>query len=196
MSLYLGIRPSNTPYNVAQFKKSFECCNYITAAQAPETVRALCMQRHPAMSTLQFGPAGCRQGRGKLRPPIERIGPLAGFGLDKLPDDRDPLGFAEACHGCPLRLDPEPGAVLLLCGDSQVGDGFPHTNCIPPFTVCMKYEVHMPRDASFQRSPQSRSILRSAAPGAWPSYCKRYTRITRCGTGSTFNARGHLEREG
>jgi hypothetical protein len=96
MSLYLGIRPSNTPYNVAQFKKSFECCNYITAAQAPETVRALCMQRHPAMSTLQFGPAGCRQGRGKLRPPIERIGPLAGFGLDKLPDDRDPLGFAEA----------------------------------------------------------------------------------------------------
>ncbi len=31
-----------------------------------------------------------------MRPTIERIGPLAGFGLDKLPDDRDPLGFAIA----------------------------------------------------------------------------------------------------
>jgi hypothetical protein len=44
-----------------------------------------------------------------------------------------------------------------------IGDCIAHTNCIPPFTVCMKYEVHMPRDASFQRSPQSRSVAISRA---------------------------------
>jgi hypothetical protein len=37
-----------------------------------------------------------------------------------------------------LRLDPQPRAVLLLRGDTKICDCFPHTNCIPPFAVCMK----------------------------------------------------------
>jgi hypothetical protein len=37
-----------------------------------------------------------------------------------------------------LRLDPQPGAVLLLRGDSQICDCPPHTNCIPPFAVCIR----------------------------------------------------------
>src|SRR3979411_50413 len=88
-----------------------------------------------------FDVAGCRQGRGKLGPPLEGIESLAGFGLHKLPNDRDPLGFAEACHGCPLRLDPEPGTMLPLRGYPKIGDCIAHTNCIPPFAVCMKSEV-------------------------------------------------------
>jgi hypothetical protein len=84
-----------------------------------------------------FGGARGRQRRGKLWPPIERVGPLAGFGLDELTDDRNPLDLREATDGRSLRLDPEPGAVLLLRGDSQIGDRLPHTNCIPPFAVCM-----------------------------------------------------------
>jgi hypothetical protein len=61
-------------------------------------------------------------------PPIERVGPLAGFGLDELADNRNPLDLREATDGRSLRLDPEPGAVLLLRGDSQIGDRLPHTN--------------------------------------------------------------------
>jgi hypothetical protein len=29
----------------------------------------------------------------------------------------------------------------LLSRDTKIGDSFPHTNCIPPFAVCMKSEV-------------------------------------------------------
>jgi hypothetical protein len=62
-------------------------------------------------------------------------------GLDELRDNRDPLGFAEARHGRPLRFDPEPGAILSLCGYPEIGDCIAHTNCIPPFAVCMKFAV-------------------------------------------------------
>jgi hypothetical protein len=41
------------------------------------------------ITTQHLALRGCRQGRGKLRPPIERIGAFAGFGLDKLLHDRD-----------------------------------------------------------------------------------------------------------
>jgi hypothetical protein len=44
-------------------------------------------------------------------------------------------------HGSPLRLDPEPGAMLSLSGYPVIGDCISHTNCIPPFAICMKSEV-------------------------------------------------------
>jgi hypothetical protein len=90
-------------------------------------------------STLHLGPAGCSQGCGKLRPPIERVEALAGFGLYELLDDRDARGFAEAGEGCPLGLDPKPGAMLSLRGDPEIGNRIAHTNCIPPFAVCMSF---------------------------------------------------------
>jgi hypothetical protein len=31
--------------------------------------------------------------------------------------------------------------MLLLRGDTKIGDCIAHTNCIPPFAVCMKSEV-------------------------------------------------------
>jgi hypothetical protein len=36
-----------------------------------------------------------------------------------------------------LRLNSQAGAVLLLCGDTVIGNSAFHTNCIPPFAVCM-----------------------------------------------------------
>src|SRR3982074_1861154 len=93
-------------------------------------------------SSLETSPAHLAGGAGsqcrrELRPPIEGVRPLPGFGLHKFTDDRDPLDLREAPDGRSLRLDPEPGAALLLRGDSQIGDRLPHTNCIPPFAVCM-----------------------------------------------------------
>ena len=87
------------------------------------------------ITTQHLALRGCRQGRGKLRPPIERIGAFAGFGLDKFPDDCDPLGFAEAGDGGALGFDAQARAMLLLRGDTKIGDCIAHTNCIPPFAV-------------------------------------------------------------
>src|SRR4051794_37828461 len=59
------------------------------------------------------------------------------LGLDELSDDLDLLGLCEPHDGCTLRFYSEAGAVLLLCGDTIVGNRPFHTNCIPPFAVCM-----------------------------------------------------------
>jgi hypothetical protein len=67
-----------------------------------------------------FGGARGSQCRGKLWPPIERVGALAGFGLGVFADEDNALGLGEADDGRSLRLDPEPGAVLLQRGDSQI----------------------------------------------------------------------------
>jgi hypothetical protein len=37
-----------------------------------------------------------------------------------------------------LGLDAKAGAMLLLCGDTVIGNSSSHTNCIPPFALCMK----------------------------------------------------------
>jgi len=53
--------------------------------------------------------APCRgQGGGKLRSPVECIRSLAGFHLDELAQQRDPLPFGEAGNGGALGLDAEP----------------------------------------------------------------------------------------
>ena len=83
------------------------------------------------------GPAPAAAGR-ELRAPIERVGALAGLGLDGLRDDGEALGLNEPFDGGALGLDPEPTALLLPCGDTIVGNGAIHTKGIPPFALCMK----------------------------------------------------------
>ena len=85
-----------------------------------------------AFRGLGGGQRGC-----ELRPAIERVRALAGFGLDVLGDDRDVLGFGEAGDRRALRLDPEPRALLLPSRDTKVGNSAVHTKCIPPFALCM-----------------------------------------------------------
>jgi hypothetical protein len=72
-----------------------------------------------------------------LRPPVERVRALTGFGLDKLGDDGEAFSFRKPGNGCALRFDSETRALLLLCGDTVVGNSGFHTNCIPPFALCM-----------------------------------------------------------
>jgi hypothetical protein len=49
--------------------------------------------------------AGLCQRRSQLWPAIERVGTLAGFDLDMLGDDLNPLGFCEALDSRSLGLD-------------------------------------------------------------------------------------------
>jgi hypothetical protein len=56
-----------------------------------------------------------------LGPPIERVGALSGLGFDVFGNDPEVLGFGEPGDCCALGLDPEPGAVLLPCGDPLNG---------------------------------------------------------------------------
>jgi hypothetical protein len=72
-----------------------------------------------------------------LRSAIKCVRALTGLGLDELRDDGEVLGCGEALDGGPLRLDPEPRALLLPCGDTIVGNTAIHTNCIPPFALWM-----------------------------------------------------------
>ena len=85
-----------------------------------------------------FGGPRCSQCRGKLGPAIERIGALAGLGLDELADDRDPLGFAEAGNGSALSIDPSPERCCCYVETRSRRRCIAHTNCIPPFAVCMR----------------------------------------------------------
>ena len=64
--------------------------------------------------------------------------PFAGFDLDVFGDDLDSLGFGEPRDCGFLGFDAKTRALLLLCGDTIVGNSALHTNCIPPFAVCMK----------------------------------------------------------
>ena len=80
---------------------------------------------------------GRSQRGGELGPPVERVGALAGFGLDELGDDGEVLGFGEPLDGGALRLDPETRALLLPCRDTIVGNSAIHTKGIPPFALCM-----------------------------------------------------------
>jgi len=50
---------------------------------------------------------------------------------------RELFGFGEPGDRRALRFDPEARALLLLCGDTIVGNSGFHTNCIPPFALCM-----------------------------------------------------------
>jgi hypothetical protein len=74
-----------------------------------------------------------------LGPAIEGISAFAGFDLDELGDDGQPLGFGEARDGNALGFDPEAGSVLLPCGRHdnrrQQRPYKLHT------TVCHLYEV-------------------------------------------------------
>jgi hypothetical protein len=65
-------------------------------------------------------------------------GALARFDFNVLSDDGDLLGFGETGDGRALRLDPEPRALLLPCGDTVVGNSAIHTKSIPPFALCME----------------------------------------------------------
>jgi hypothetical protein len=49
-----------------------------------------------------------------LWPPIECVGALAAFCLDKLGRKGEALGFGEAPHGIPLGIDTEARAPLSL----------------------------------------------------------------------------------
>src|SRR6266853_2251435 len=82
-----------------------------------------------------LGVAGRCERSCELGPPIERVGALSGLGFDVFRNDPEVLGFGEPGDCCALGLDPEPGAVLLPCGDTIVGDSAFHTNCIPPYGV-------------------------------------------------------------
>jgi len=82
-----------------------------------------------------LGVAGRCERSCELGPPIERVGALSGLGFDVFGNDPEVLGFGEPGNCCTLGLDPEPGAVLLPCGDTIVGDSAFHTNRIPPYAV-------------------------------------------------------------
>ena len=82
------------------------------------------------------GPAPAAAGR-ELRSAVESIGTLAGLGLHELDDEGEMLGFGEPLDGGALRLDPEPRALLLPCGDTIVGNSAIHTEGIPPFAPWM-----------------------------------------------------------
>jgi hypothetical protein len=84
-----------------------------------------------------FGGARSSERGGKLGPTIERVSAFAGLRFHILADDYEVLGFSEPRDRGALRFDAEPGAVLLPCGDTVVGDSAFHTYCIPPFAVCM-----------------------------------------------------------
>jgi hypothetical protein len=49
-----------------------------------------------------------------------------------------PFGVRKARDGCTLRFAAETRAMLLPSGDTIVGNSGFHTNCIPPFALCMK----------------------------------------------------------
>ena len=100
-------------------------------------------ERHIARQPVELGDEdaalrglGCCQRRGELRPAVERVGALAGLGLDVLGDDGDALGFGEPRDRRALRFDPEPGALLLPSRDTIVGNSAIHTKGIPPFALC------------------------------------------------------------
>jgi hypothetical protein len=57
--------------------------------------------------------------------------------LNELGDDRHLLGLGNPADRRALRFDAEAGAVLLLCGDTIVGNSGFHTKGIPPFALCM-----------------------------------------------------------
>ena len=72
-------------------------------------------------------------------PPAQaRVRSLPCFGLDVFGNDVQSLCLRETLSRSPLRLNSEAGPLLLLRGDSVVGDSIAHTNNVPPFTVCMK----------------------------------------------------------
>jgi hypothetical protein len=49
----------------------------------------------------------CGQRRGKLRPPIERIGSFAGFDLGELSGNRDGVSLDKSGDCCALRFQAE-----------------------------------------------------------------------------------------
>ena len=58
--------------------------------------------------TQHFAALAAGQGGGELRPAVERVGALAGLGLDELGDDREALGFGEARDGGRCASIPRP----------------------------------------------------------------------------------------
>jgi hypothetical protein len=88
--------------------------------------------------------AGDCEGTGELRPPLERIGALAGGCLDELGEESKAGGLGEAGDGGLLRLDAEAGAALPLGRDPVVGDGGRHRRLLRSSykrhtTVCRLY---------------------------------------------------------
>ena len=67
-------------------------------------------------------PAGLSERGLELRATLERIRALAGFDLDELGGDLEPLGPGEPGDGGALRLDPETRAALLRTGNAQISD--------------------------------------------------------------------------
>src|SRR4051812_29052749 len=53
---------------------------------------------------------------------VERIGALAGLGLDELGDEGEAFSFREPGNGRALRFDTEPGALLLPSRDTIVAN--------------------------------------------------------------------------
>src|SRR5215208_3629092 len=72
-----------------------------------------------------------------LLPLVFRVGALARFGFNVLADQCETFSFGEALNRGALRLDPEPGALLLPSRDTVVGNSAAHTKCIPPFALSM-----------------------------------------------------------
>jgi hypothetical protein len=125
--------------NGSASRPSSATMNGTRCAIRPAT-KATSRDRRSSFETKTQHFAALAQARGgrELWPPVDRVGALAGLGLDELGDDRDAFGLGEAGDGRALRLDPEPRALLLLCGDTVVGNSAIHTKGIPPFALCME----------------------------------------------------------
>jgi hypothetical protein len=70
--------------------------------------------------------AGGREGAGELRPPLERVGALAGCRLHELGGDGESSHLGKVGDGRLLRLNAQAGAALPLGRDPVVGDGGRH----------------------------------------------------------------------
>src|SRR5262245_13702685 len=74
---------------------------------------------------------GVSESCGELRSPLDRVAAFAGLDLGEGVDDHEAVGLGEAGDGVALRFQPEPGLALLLCGDTNVGDGRLHGVAYP-----------------------------------------------------------------
>ena len=117
-------------------------------------------------STLHLaGPRSSQRGC-KLRPAIERVSPLPCFSFDELGNDRQVFGFSEADDRCSLGFHPEARAVLLLLWRQGIGNNTFHTNCIPPFAVCMNAQSEQSNRCFLVAAANANVLCRNRARNA------------------------------
>src|SRR5262245_52782694 len=97
-------------------------------------MKAISRERRSSFETITGHLAALASAR---RPAVECIGAFARFRFHVFSQEPDLLGFGKSRDRGALRFDAQARAVLLLCGDTIVGNSAFHTNCIPPFALCM-----------------------------------------------------------